>query len=92
MLSGTAPHPRPKKKKSKKLLESFHEAAGGLCGMKVMDGKEAAKPRAEEKYLSAKPSNFTIQTATLHSVYVTALCFSGISRRGGELSCSLLSS
>lgn len=36
------------KKKSKKLLESFHEVAGGLYGMKVMDGREAAKPRAEE--------------------------------------------
>lgn len=41
MLSGT-------KKKSKKLLESFHEATARLYGMKVMDGKEAAKPRAEE--------------------------------------------
>lgn len=43
MLSGTK-----KKKKSKMLLESFHEAADRLYGMKVMDGKEAAKPRAEE--------------------------------------------
>lgn len=43
MLSGT----KKKQKNSKKLLESFHEAAAWLYDMKVMYGKEAAKPRAE---------------------------------------------